>query len=251
MNYQIIMYIIVFLYGIVIGSFLNVCILRIPQGQSIVTERSHCMSCAYQLKWYDMFPVFSYLFLRGKCRQCGAHISAQYPLIEACNGILWVVSFVALGFSIYTVLVCLLMSALLVLTVIDWRTYEIPFGINVFIFILGIARLIIDISNWSEYLIGFFAVSTLLLIIFLISGGRAIGGGDVKLMAAAGLFLGWKLCILSFILGCLYGSVIHIARMKLSGEGRVLAMGPYLSAGIVTAILIGQPIINWYISFFI
>ena len=77
-----IMNVVVFLYGIVVGSFLNVCILRIPEGKSIVTERSHCMTCGYQLKWYDMFPVFSYIFLKGRCRKCGEKISVQYPLIE-------------------------------------------------------------------------------------------------------------------------------------------------------------------------
>mgnify|MGYP004458499337 CR=1 FL=1 len=248
MDFMIILYIVVFLYGIVVGSFLNVCILRIPQHESIVTERSHCMSCGYQLKWYDMFPLFSYMFLRGRCRKCGAHVSVQYPIVEGCNGILWVVTWVMLGVSADTFLVCLLMSALLVLSVIDWRTYEIPFGLNVFIGILGVVRLICHPDNLSEYAIGFFAVSIPLLIILLLTKGQGMGGGDVKLMAAAGLFLGWKYIILALILGCLYGSVIHIIRMRISGEGHMLAMGPYLSAGITTAILFGKGIIEWYIS---
>ena len=87
---EIIFYIFIFLFGIVIGSFLNVCIYRIPKHEDIVKTRSHCMSCGYQLKWYDMFPVFSYLFLRGRCRKCHAKLSVQYPLIEAANGILYV-----------------------------------------------------------------------------------------------------------------------------------------------------------------
>lgn len=247
---DILLYIIVFLYGIVIGSFLNVCILRIPNGESIVTERSHCMSCGYQLKWYDMFPVFSYLFLRGRCRQCGEKISCQYPVIEACNGILWVICFAVNGVTWDSVLTCLLLSALLVLSVIDFRTYEIPFGINVYIFILGVIKVFLHLNNWIEYVIGFFAVSAFLLIIFLITKGRGIGGGDIKLMAAAGIFLGWKLVIQAFFAGCLYGSVIHIARMKISGEGHVLAMGPYLAMGIATSVWFGQYIIDWYVSFF-
>lgn len=251
MNYMLIIYIIItFIYGIVVGSFLNVCILRIPEGKSIVTERSHCMKCGYQLKWYDMFPVFSYLFLRGKCRKCGDKISIQYPIIEAANGFLWMISLYVYGMSVDMILTSFLLSALLVLSVIDFRTYEIPFGINVFIAVLGAIRLIIHRDIWYEYVIGFFVVSTVLLILLLVSKGRAIGGGDVKLMAAAGLFLGWKLILLSFILGCAYGSVIHIIRMKVSGEGKVLAMGPYLSMGMLTAIICGEKIISWYMSYF-
>lgn len=250
MIFTVLLYIVIFLYGIVIGSFLNVCILRIPKGESVVTERSHCMSCGYRLKWYDMFPVFSYLFLKGKCRQCGEKISIQYPLIEAANGLLWIISFACFGITWDMLLVCFLFSALLTLSVIDFRTYEIPFGINVFIGVLGLIRMSADYRNWSQYVIGFFAIGLPLLIICLATKGRGIGGGDVKLMAAAGLFLGWQSVILAFILGCFYGSVIHIARMKIAGEGRVLAMGPYLSMGIVSALVFGDRLIEWYISMF-
>jgi len=248
MPFLIFIYAIIFIYGIVIGSFLNVCILRIPEGKSIVTERSHCMTCGYQLSWYDLVPVFSYLFLRGRCRQCKEHISFQYPLIEVVNGVLWMISFAVYGFSWDFVLVSFLLSALLVLSVIDFRTYEIPFCINVFIGILGIIRLLLHLSDYSLYLIGFFVVSVPLLLIFFATKGNGIGGGDIKLMAAAGLFLGFKLTILAFILGCFFGSVIHIIRMKVAGEGRVLAMGPYLSMGIFAALVFGDYIVNWYVS---
>jgi len=247
---MIFLYCIIFIYGIVIGSFLNVCILRIPDGKSVVTERSHCVSCGYQLSWYDMVPVFSYLFLCGKCRQCKKHISIQYPIIEAANGVLWLISFAAYGISWNFVLVSLLFSALLVLSVIDFRTYEIPFCINVFIGVLGVVRLIIDIKNYPLYLIGMVCVSGLLWLILVISKGAAMGGGDVKLMAAAGLFLGYKLVIVALMFGCFYGSVIHIIRMKLSDEGHQLAMGPYLSMGIFTALVCGDYIVNWYLSLF-
>ena len=252
-----ILYLIIFLYGIVVGSFLNVCILRIPAGESIVTERSHCTSCSHVLHWYDLFPLFSWIFLKGRCRYCGAPISKQYPIIEGLNGVLWVLTFALCGWSFDTVLACLMISALVVLSVIDWRTFEIPFGINVCIFVLGVVRLACSIMDEStratfpEYIIGFFAVSVPLLIIFYATRGRGIGGGDIKLMAAAGLFLGWKMILLSLMLGCLFGSVIHIARMKLAGEGRVLAMGPYLSAGILIAVWFGQQIVNWYMGFFV
>jgi leader peptidase (prepilin peptidase)/N-methyltransferase len=241
-------YIVIFLFGIVIGSFLNVCIFRIPNHETVVTERSHCMRCGYQLSWYDMVPVFSWLFLRGKCRKCKEPISPQYPIIEATNGVLYLLVFIINGFSVQSILYCLLMSALLVLSVIDWRTYEIPVGINIFILCLGILQVITDYKGWMNYLAGFLCVSILLELILLISRGRAIGGGDVKLMAAAGLLLGWKRIILAFFLGCIVGSVIHLLRMKLSGADRVLAMGPYLSLGIAIAALWGDALIGWYLG---
>ena len=243
------LYIVVFLYGITIGSFLNVCIYRIPKKENIATTRSHCMSCGYQLKWYDLVPLFSYLVLRGKCRKCGSRISVQYPVIEALNGALYLLVFWRYGLSMDSLLYCLLFSALIVLSVIDFRTYEIPVGINIFILTLGLVRVATDLSNWLSYGIGLFSVSGLLLLIYLATRGRGIGGGDVKLMAATGLLLGWKLNLLGFLLGCILGSVIHMCRMKISGEGHVLAMGPYLAMGIAISAMWGERMIAWYLSF--
>lgn len=249
MLHTIFLYIIVFLYGIIIGSFLNVCIYRIPKKENIATTRSHCMSCGYQLKWYDLVPLFSYLVLRGKCRKCGSKISVQYPIIEALNGALYLLVFWRYGMSVDSLLYCLLFSALIVLSVIDFRTYEIPLGINIFILTLGLIHMVTDLSLWSSYVIGFFSVSVPLLLIYLVTKGRGIGGGDVKLMAVAGLLIGWKLNVLGFLLGCILGSVIHLCRMKLSGESHVLAMGPYLAMGIGLSVLWGEQMIAWYLSF--
>lgn len=243
------LYILVFLYGIIIGSFLNVCIYRIPKKENIATTRSHCMSCGYQLKWYDLVPLFSYLALRGRCRKCGSRISVQYPLVEALNGILYLLVFWRYALSVDSLLYCLLFSALIVLSVIDFRTYEIPVGINIFILTLGLIRIVTDLSHWLSYGIGLLSVSVPLLLIYLVTKGRGIGGGDVKLMAAAGLLIGWKLNVLGFLLGCILGSVIHVCRMKLSGEGRTLAMGPYLAMGIAISVLWGEQMIAWYLSF--
>lgn len=243
-------YVVVFLYGLCIGSFLNVCIYRIPLKESVAKSRSHCMSCGGQLKWYDLVPLFSYLFLRGRCRQCKAKISVQYPLVEALNGLGYVFIFFINGINITSILYSLCFSALIVLSVIDFRTYEIPFGINVFIFVLGIVETATDYTNWPEHILGFVVVSGFLYILVLITKGRAMGGGDVKLMAAAGLLIGMKNSILALILGCIVGSIIHIARMKLQKKDHVLAFGPYLSVGIFVAMLFGNSFISWYFSLF-
>lgn len=181
--------IILFLYGITIGSFLNVCICRLPKKENIVTTRSHCTSCGYQLKWYDLIPLFSWVALGGRCRKCKARISVQYPVIEALNGVLWLTIFFVYGISIETVLYCIMASALLALSVIDFRTYEIPFGFNLMIAALGLIRVLTDLPNWTAYVIGFFAVSVPLYLLYFVTKGRGIGGGDIKLMAAAGLLL--------------------------------------------------------------
>ena len=239
------------IYGIIIGSFLNVCIYRIPKNESIIVERSHCMSCGEHLKWYDLLPLVSFLFLGGKCRYCKSKLAVQYPLIEALNGIGYAILVMLNGFTITTILYCLCTSALLALSVIDWRIYEIPVAFNIFIGILGIIRLLTDIGHWHLYVIGFFAVSGFLYLLYIITSGRGIGGGDIKLMAVAGLLVGWKLIILSLVIGCLLGSVIHLILMKVKEKDRVLAFGPYLSMGIYISMLYGEQLITWYISMFV
>lgn len=256
-----IIYSIVFIYGIIIGSFLNVCIYRIPNETSIA-GRSHCMKCNAPIKWYDLIPVFSYIFLMGSCRKCKTKISIQYPMIEALNGLLYVLVFYLCGFDtmkdiLLSSAYCLIISALLVLSVIDFRTNIIPFGINIFIAAIGVGIVLIkyfssgkNIDIIIHHAIGACAISFLLLIIFYATQGRAMGGGDIKLMAAAGLVLGWQAVILAFFLGCVFASIIHPIRMKINHLNRVLAFGPYLSAGITVSLLYGRQIIDWYIQTF-
>lgn len=238
------------LIGFCIGSFLNVCIYRIPKKEDIVKLPSHCMSCGRQLKWYELIPVFSFLIQGGKCRECKTKLSIQYPIIELLNGILYLLIVYKFGYTMSTVLYCLLASCLIVISVIDWRTFEIPIGCNIFILCLGVIQVFFDLPHISSYVIGFFAISVFLYAIYYFSKGRAIGGGDIKLMAVAGLLLGWQKIILALFLGCVFGSVIHIARMKISGKNHVLAFGPYLSAGILVAALYGEELISLYLGMY-
>lgn len=243
----IMIYSIVFTFGIVIGSFLNVCIYRIPRQENITTKRSHCMSCGNALLWYELIPIVSFCMQRGRCKHCGEKIAVQYPLIEGLNGLLYVWIVVCRGWTIESLLFCMGVSALIVLAVIDWRTYEILPGCNLFIGALGLIRLLTDIGNWPDYVIGFFAVSVLFWIIWLASKGSAMGGGDIKLMAAAGLLLGWQGILIALGIGSIAGAVVHSILMKWKKKDRVLAFGPYLAFGIICSMLYGEQIIKWYL----
>ncbi len=242
------MYAYIFLFGIVVGSFCNVCILRIPKGESIISGRSHCTSCNKQLKWWELVPLFSWILLRGKCSSCKAKISAQYPLIELVNGILWVVIFACKGLTIDMLLGCMLFSALLVMSVIDGRTKEIPPVLSIFIFGLGLARALLYFNQIQGHLLGLVSVAGVLFLLFFLSKGAAIGGGDVKLMAGCGLFLGLGPVVLSFLLACVIGSTIHLIRMFFFKAGRELAMGPYLAVGVCISYLYGQQMIDSYMN---
>lgn len=243
-------YIILAVLGLCVGSFCNVLIYRLPRGEEFVKTPSHCMSCGHRLHWYENIPLLSWLVQKGRCRSCGAPVSAQYPAVEALNALMWLLTgFVFHGDIVNTALHCALFSLLMVIAVIDWRTFEIPNGLNLAIFVLGLIRLSSDLAHWRLYLIGMVCVSLFFLLIWLITGGAGIGMGDVKLMGAAGLFLGWRCILLGMFVGCLIGAVIHSVRMK-RGAGKRLAFGPYLAAGTWLAALFGDMAIAWYLGLF-
>lgn len=243
-------YILLFLLGLCVGSFCNVLIFRIPKEEEFVRMPSHCMSCGHELKWYELIPVFSWLLQGGRCRACGVKLSAQYPIVEAINGIMWLVTGILFrGDWVSVGLYCGFFSLLMVLSVIDWRTFIIPNGINLAILILGIVRVATDPTNWLSYLIGMLSVSAVFLLLHVLTGGNGLGMGDVKLVAAAGLLLGWQKLLLAVLVGSVSGAVIHMVRMK-HGADRKLAFGPYLAAGIWLAALVGEPLIRAYLGLF-
>ena len=169
-----------------------------------------------------------------------------HPIIGGCLcGLLGLKN----GFSYDGLFYVIAIILLLVISVIDWKTYEIPPELPFLLGILGGTHMLLHLSDWMTYVIGMGCVSLLFLLIYYLSGGQQIGGGDIKLMAAAGLLLGWPLTILSLFLGSLFGSVIHLALMKFKEKSRVLAFGPYLSAGIICAMLFGEEVITWYLGF--
>lgn len=249
---QIILYVVVFLYGIVIGSFLNVCIYRIPKGENLVTAGSHCMKCGHRLHWYDLFPLFSWLFLRGRCRYCGERVSAQYPLIEGINGLLYILIFAVNGMCADSIFYSLMASVLLVIALIDYRTMKIPVGAEVVLLLIGALHLFFHMDNWIYYVTGFFFVGLFLLLCALlfrmVTGKGGLGLGDIELMACAGLCLGWGHGLFAIVIGSVFGAVVEGIRMVRSGKRGKFPFAPYLAIGILAAVLWGDSLFAWYLG---
>lgn len=203
-----------FLLGSVIGSFLNVVILRTPLKQSIITEPSHCFSCGHRLAWYDMFPIFSWLLLRGKCRYCKAPYSPRYMIFEAITAVLYCLAFLIFGFSLQLAYSAVLFAVLVVLSGVDIDHYEIPYWCSGVVAVLGISAIfLLPECSWQERLISFGIIVVLFGIMVLVGG---MGGGDLQLMAGASLLLGYRVFAALFIgivLGSVYG-LIKKARDK-------------------------------------
>lgn len=240
----------IFVIGLAVGGFVNACVDRFSKKESSF-QKAKCEGCGKELPWTDRIPLIGFLLRKGRCRTCGHKISVQYPLVELANGVLYIIVFMANGFNLRSALYCLMTSAFLVISIVDERTFEIPFPCNVFLGGLGVVMCVYDHQNILQYIIGFCAISGALYLLYVLSKGGAIGGGDVKLMAAAGLILGWKLVTLAFFAGCIVGAFCHVIRMKVSKAERVLAMGPYLCTGLWICALWGNQFINWYLSFLI
>ena len=241
-----------FILGLCIGSFLNVVIYRLPRGESIVSERSHCASCGKQLCWYELIPLFSYLFLCGRCRTCHQQISPRYPLVELLTGIIFALVFLQFGLTL-ELLKYLFLSALLVaISFIDLEHLIIP---NSLVIIGLVSGLILNIAardvGLVSALIGILVTSGFLLLVALLSK-EGMGGGDIKLAAVTGLFLGWPLAPLGLFLGAGLGGIVAIILLLSGLKGRKdpLPFGPFISLGTMIAFLYGPIIVNWYLHLF-
>ena len=249
-------YVVSIILGTLVGSFLNVCILRLPQEESIVWPGSHCPQCKNPIKFYDNIPLISYLLLKGRCRDCHRPISFQYPLIEGITGLASLILFMKFGPSLSYLLYFIFVAALIVITVIDLYHQIIPDVISLPGIGVGLlASLIIPQITLFNSLIGIllgggslFLVATVYHWLFKREG---MGGGDVKLLAMIGAFLGWKAVILTILLGSLIGSMIGIMVMVSKGKDFKYAIpfGPFLSVGAVIAIFYQNEIIFWYLQY--
>lgn len=238
----------VLIFGLLIGSFLNVCIYRIPQNISVADGFSFCPECKNRIIPLDLIPVFSYLFLKGSCRHCKTHISIKYPLVELLTGVLFALVYFQKGFTPTAGLTLILVAILVVISFIDLEHQIIPDGLVIVTIVLGILNIFVSGKGPLEHVIGFFAVSLILLLVAILSNG-GMGGGDIKLMAAAGLFLGWKLILLSLVVASIVGSFISIGLLvsKKADRKSMIPFGPFLSIGILISCLFGDQIISWYL----
>lgn len=243
-------YILVFLMGAAIFSFLNVVIYRVPKKMDFVRGRSACPDCGHQLGALDMIPVFGWIFLGGKCRYCKEKISPRYTLVELLGGILAVGSAAIYGWSLQAVVVFAFFAVLTVVTFVDIDTMEIPNGFVIAALLIGVVS-IFAFSEISllERAIGIISVSVPLLLITMAIPG-AFGGGDIKLMAACGVFLGWKLSLIALFLailtGGIYGMILLAGRKK--GRKDHFAFGPFLCIGMTVSFLVGEQLLSWYLG---
>lgn len=243
--------ILTFLLGLCIGSFLNVVIYRLPQGLSVAKGRSVCPVCGHTIRAYDNIPLCSYLLLRGRCRDCKAHISPRYPLVELLCGVCFLLVASRFGMQPATLLYCAFAACLIAIACIDWDTQEIPDRFHVILLALGIAAIfLMPQIPLTDRLIGMVCVSVPILLIGLLTGG--FGMGDAKLMAAAGLLLGWQATLLAGLLGAVIAATVALALIAAKKRTRKdkIAFGPYLSAALFISALYGQSIIDWYIHLF-
>lgn len=243
--------IIIFLYGLTLGSFYNVVGLRVPLKQSIVAPRSACPNCKHQLTAMELIPVLSYLFQGGKCRQCKTGISPIYPLVELLTGLLFVSAPLVLGWSLELFVAWTLISLFIIIFVSDITYMLIPDKILlVFAGLFLLERIFIPLTPWWDSLLGAFIGFTLLLLIAIVSKG-AMGGGDIKLFAVVGFVVGTKIMLLSFFLATLYGAVFGIIGLALKRLERKKAIpfGPFIAAGTLTAYYFYENIITWYLQF--
>jgi leader peptidase (prepilin peptidase) / N-methyltransferase len=265
-----------FLLGLVIGSFLNVCILRIPADKSIVLPASSCPKCGKGIAPYDNIPVLSWLILGGKCRHCKTKISAMYPAVELLTGLLFLACYFAFGFTVDALKWAVFSALLVVLTITDLRERILPDEVNFFglgagllfsLFSKPIDGTALWLANrWFEFpppqmalsfadgVLGAIAGSGLLWLVaegyFRLRGREGMGLGDVKMMAAIGAFLGLKRTLMTVLAGSLLGSVIGICLISLTKKGRdyELPFGTFLGAGALLVLFFGTPALHWYQS---
>ena len=241
---------IIFLFGTVIGSFLNVCIYRIPRKESIVTTGSHCPHCNTFIKPYDNIPILSFLILKGKCRHCHQPIKWRYPLVELLTGISFALNFMVFNLTIPFLLNSILVACLIVIAFIDIDTMIIHDRFHIIILLLGVAAIILNQQELTNSLLGLFVISIPLAIITFITSG--FGGGDIKLMAAAGLYLGATSILVAFLIGLLTGGIYasYLLFVKKAKRKAEMPFGPFLCLGIYIASLYGPQIINFYFGLF-
>ena len=261
-------YLFVFIWGLIWGSFYNVCIYRIPNKISIVTPPSHCPVCKHQLRWYDNIPIISYLLLRGKCRYCGTHISLRYPIIETVSGILNLIVYWKYPQLDIFIIFSFFWGCMLVVAMIDWDEYIIPDVIMYPLMIIGLILLFFHLIPGVSVISGIFGIIIGALFPLAVAVAfekikkledPALGGGDIKLLALFGIFFGLRGVLAILIIGSLYGIVIGYPLVKVLGkkleddeiEDKTLSyipFGPFLILGALTVFILNVDKIYFFMN---
>ncbi|ACC97798.1 Type II secretion system subunit [Elusimicrobium minutum Pei191] len=236
--------IIAVLFGLIIGSFLNVCICRIPEGKSVAFPPSHCPKCNVKIKWYDNVPVLSYIILCAKCRHCKEKISWQYPVVELLTGLLTGLFVYRYGITIWTGVVLVVVYSLIISSVIDIKIMIIPDRFSIGLIVWGLAFFWCNpnfsgttLQMFGQSLlgaaVGFGGLLAVALLGYALFRKEAMGGGDIKLMGGVGALLGWQGVITTLVIACLIGLVYSIFLMvtKRADKGSAIPFGPFLSFG--------------------
>ncbi|MFW6130928.1 MAG: prepilin peptidase [Atribacterota bacterium] len=243
----------IFIIGLIMGSFSNVCIYRIPRNESIIRPGSHCPRCSKPIPFYDNIPVISYLLLHGKCRYCGHPIPLQYPIVELATGLFYLALYLFYGLQLITFVYMILCSLLIIISFIDLKERIIPNVLSLPLIPIGfILSFFLKRLSPVDSLLGILAGGGSLLIIAIagtyLFKKEAMGGGDIKLAAMIGAFLGWKLTLLSLFLGFFLGSVIGvIVLVTTKSKSDIIPFGPFIALGAMLSIFWGPAIINWYL----
>ena len=243
----------IFVLGLVVGSFLNVCIWRLPREESIIRPGSHCPACSTALRARDLVPVLSWIILRGRCRHCSEEISARYPAVELLTGILFLWCHLFLGLSPALVVALVFSAFMVTITFIDLDHQIILDGMLALLAGVGlILQLWTGGVSWMNMLIGVAVGGGLLLFLAVISRG-GMGGGDVKFAAALGFWLGWPGILLGLFIGFVSGGVISLLLLLTGIRGRkdFIPFGPFIALGAWITLLYGRKILDWYLGFLI
>lgn len=247
-----IIYLFVFVFGVCIGSFLNVVIYRLPNNISIAKGHSYCPICKTNIKYRDLVPLLSFIFLKGKCRNCKTKISLRYPVIELITGFFSLLCAYKFNFTLNALVVFLLLCALIAIFFIDLDTMTIPDELILFLCLIAlIYPFISPNTNLLPNIIGFFSISLpMLMINFLVK--ESFGGGDIKLIAVCGFILGWQRCLLAFFISLVTACIIcvYLLCSKKENLKSHIPFGPHLCIGIFIALFYGSEIIKMYLSCF-
>lgn len=246
----------VLLFGACVGSFLNVCIYRLPRGESLVWPGSRCTSCGRAISWFENLPILSWTILRGRCRTCGAPVSAMYPIVEATTALAFLGGYLLYGLTPLALVRVAFACALIVLFVTDLQHKILPNSITLPGIAIGFACSFFLPPGWRDSLIGIVVGGGVLLAIaegyYRIRKEEGLGMGDVKLLAMIGAFLGWKLVLLTLVLASFSGSLIGVALIA-SQRGDMkyaLPFGTFLAIGAVVSAAWGTPMVDWYFGFY-